>query len=185
MAPKNLSSREVLEKAYERLLPAFAYLHGSTAGLAASIVVFTTWLIKRLNPTSRVADLIERDEEQLLALEKQIEELEARISILEGLLSRASSERERSRLERSLKLHREELERLDEEKELLELRLLAVKKLRSIGEDQLIREVNKIIEKIEKGRLTEVQYEVLALLEERWRRRQISIEALRRIVEEG
>ena len=75
------------------------------------------------------------------------------------------------------------MENLRIELELRQLRLEALRRLKSIGDPKIIKAVEEMVEKIEKDKKFEdYQYKVLKELEERWKRKEIEINALREVL---
>ena len=180
---EGLTGRRVLEEAYKRLLPASAYLISSTAGFAASIVVFTTWLIKSLKGRYREFS-IKEDDKVVAKLLKDIKEQEARVKLLEKTREKAVKEGKYvGTIEEVLNAEKAVLDNLRIELELRQLRLEALRRLRAIGDPRLMAEVERMVEKIERGKgFEEEELRVLKDLEERWRRKEIQITALREVL---
>ncbi|MCE4600472.1 MAG: hypothetical protein F7C38_02765 [Desulfurococcales archaeon] len=182
----DLDTRDLLEKAYERLLPALGYLHSSPAGFAASVIVFATWVYRRsASDKKRAAVELDRDYERLVKLQARIRELEERRRLLQRLLEKVEGERDRQRIERQLKLVEAELDGLYEEYDLLELRIAAVEKLVRLKEEGVIKKIKDVLDEIEEGKADKALYDVLRALEERWRKRELTRNVLERIIEEG
>ena len=176
-----LSAKKVLEEAYKRLLPAIAYLYGPTAGFAASVTVFTTWLLAKLGRKPKEFTIAEDDKAVLLLL-KRIREEEARIKALEESLRRAEGV-EREVIMKTLNAEKEILETLKTELELRQLRLEALRRLEILGSPKLVSEVRRLVRSIEEGRrLTDQQYKVLKELEERWKRRELEIHVMEQLL---
>jgi len=178
-----VTGRKVLEEAYKRLLPASAYLISSTAGFAASVVVFTTWLIKSLKGKYKEFS-IKEDDKIVAKLLKDIKEQEARVRLLEKSREKAVKEGKYvGTIEEVLNAERIVLDNLRIELELRQLRLEALRRLRAIGDVRLMAEVERMVDKIEKGKgFEEEELKVLKDLEERWRRKEIQITALREVL---
>ena len=178
-------TRSLLEKAYERLLPAIGYMHSSTAGFAATTIVFLTWIIIRSRAPRAAAEIsLEKDRERLVEIQYRIQELDRKKELLQRALSKAEGA-ERERITRQLKRLESELEDLYEELDLIEARIAAIEKLRRLHAEGVIPRLNKIIRELNKGHVDEPLYSILRALEDRWRKRQLTKEALRRILEEG
>lgn len=181
-----LDSRELLEKAYERMLPALGYLHSSVAGFAASIVVFTTWALRKTMSERNKAQIeLDSDYSRLVQLRTRIRTLENRYQRLKKAVEKTSSDWEKKRLKRQLSLVEKELEDLYEEYDLLDLRINAVEKLIALKEEGALRNLGKILDQLYRGDADESLYDVLRILEDRWRKRELTKEAFQRIIESG
>lgn len=173
------SVNEFLEEAYKRLLPAFGYLISAQAGFIASVIVLATWLIKK--GSSRYGHIsIEEDSKAIARLLKDIDRLEAEVSALRKALKRSKS---RSVTESVLRSKESVLESLYEELELRQLRIEALRRLESIGDKKLIKEVMELVKRIEEGKeFEEKQLKIFKKFEDLWRKRQIEINTLRSIL---
>jgi hypothetical protein len=182
----DLDTRDLLEKAYERLLPAIGYLHSSVAGFAASVIVFTTWLARRrLTSEERVGLELDDEYRRLIELKEKIEELERKKELLESALSKASNEFEAKRIRRQISQVSQMLENLYEEYDLVDLRVMAIKKLLETEDKKVIKNIEKIIKELKGGKYPNKLYDILQALEERWKRREMTKDVLEKIISEG
>ena len=179
-------AREVLEKAFEKLLPAFGYLHSSVAGFAASVVVFSAWLLRKyMGDTQKVMMRLEDNLALMVSLREKIRRKEEDLALLESALAKAGSDLERRMIRRRIESLRAELERLYDEYDLLDMKVAAIERLLELKEEGLVRKAEKVIEKIEKGEVDKDVYEVLRSLEERWRNRQLTKGVIEKLLQEG
>jgi len=176
--------KKVLEEAYKRLIPALGYLISSKAGFIASVIVFTTWLIK--NGRGRYKEFsIKEDEKVVVKLLKDIKEQKARIKLLEKTREHILGEDERkaSMLDEIIMVEKDILENLYTELELRQLRLEALRRLTSLGDPKLLEAVREMVRKIERNeKFEEHQYKILKQLEEKWRRKEIEINTLKEVL---
>ena len=179
-------ARKTLEEAYKRLLPATAYLFGTSTGFAASVAVFTTWVLKNLYKNRKGARL-EEDEREIARLLSRIKEQEARIRLLEKAREKLLAEgKPTTRVDEAIAVEKRVLEDLELELELRQLRAEALRKLQEVGDRRVLAEVRRLIEKIERGgELDEQEYRVLKALEEQWERRILEITVLRKVLGYG
>jgi len=180
---EGLTTKKILEEAYKRLLPAAAYLISSSAGFAASVVVFTTWLIKTSRGKYKYFS-IKEDDKVVAKLLNDIKEQEARIRLLEKAREKLAKEGGYTgSVDEIIKAEKNVLENLRIELEFRQLRLEALRRLKSIGDPKVMKAVEEMVEKIEKDeKFEEQQYMVLKELEEKWRRKEIEINALREVL---
>jgi len=178
--------REVLRKAYERLIPAIGYLVSPQAGFAASVAVFTTWLLSRVRGVKTLGEAIEDEESVLIDLSMRIDEVSERVSRLENELSKLTDETRREVLTKVLQSEKQVLEKLKEEYELHQLRILALRRVKELGGDEVFSKLWKLLKKIEKGKdIEEDQLRLMEELTERWRRRQLKLTILKQVIEYG
>lgn len=177
--------REIGAKAAERILPLMAFLKAGPAGaLAANIIIISSLLILKLRG-SRVKSLEEaeaQDLARLVELTRLIDEKKEEIERLRSQLGAAEGARRRI-IEGTLKTQEETLRSLEEEYELTQLRILAIRRLWSLRDKKLEKEVEKLIRDIQEGKVTGKQYEAVKMVEDLWEKRQIEIATLRGILE--
>ncbi len=178
-------TREIGSKAAERILPALAFIATGPAGaLAANIIIVSSLLILKLRGR-RVKSLEEaeaQDLARLVELTAQIDEKRAEIERLKSQLEQVEGHRRRI-LEETLKTEESILRSLEEEYELTQLRILAIRRLWSLGDEKLRREVEKIIRSIQEGKVTEKQYEAVKTVERMWEERQLEASTLKALLE--
>ncbi len=182
-----ISGKDVAMKAFERLLPAFGYMYAAQVGLlTANVVVLTTWIVSKVRgrKIKSLEDAKREDALRLVELSYLIDEKKKRINELKETLKDAD-DRQKRVIEAMIHMEETSLEKLIEEHELIQLRLMAIEKLWTLGDQKLIKNVEKIITNIQEGKLDKSQYEVLSQLEELWHKKQLEATTLRRIVEEG
>ena len=174
--------KRVLEEAYKRLVPAAAYLVSSKAGFIASVIVFTTWLIK--HSRSRYGEFsIDEDDKVVAKLIEDIREQEARIRVLEKARERRKGSLGSGVIDDVIEAEKGVLVNLITELELRQLRLEALRRLKAIGDPKLTKAVKEMVRKIEEGKgFEEEQLRVLKELEERWKRKEIEIAALKEVL---
>ncbi len=183
---QGINAREFLKKVFERLAPPIAYLVNPQVGIAISVAVFATWLLSRIGKSGRVRDNLDDEKLVLVELSAKIDEKRRRIEVLENELARVSDETTRRMIEHAIKMERTALQSLMEEYELRQLRVAALSRLRDLGDEELYRKVLELLRDVESGkRFEDKQLEVLKMLEERWRRRQLETSILLQIVEHG
>ena len=175
--------RKILEEVYKKLLPITPNLISGVAGFAASIVVFTSWLIKTGHGRYRHFS-IKEDDKVVAKLLNDIKEQEAKIRLLEKAREKLVKEGGYTgTIDEVIMAEKNVLENLRIELELRQLRLEALRRLESIGDPNIMKAVEKMVEKIEKGEeFEDQQYRVLRELEEKWRRKEIEINALREVL---
>ncbi len=178
--------KEVLRKAYERLIPAIGYLVSPQAGFAASVAVFTTWLLTKIKGAKTLGEAIEDEESILIDLSVRIDEQKAKVAKLKEELSKVSDETTREVMSKVLESEEQVLEKLKEEYELHQLRILALRKVRELSGDEVFKRLWKLLKKIEKGKeFEEEQLRLMEELSERWRSRQLKLSILRQVIEYG
>ncbi|OYT53048.1 MAG: hypothetical protein B6U76_09025 [Desulfurococcales archaeon ex4484_217_2] len=179
-----LNAKSVLEEAYKRMLPALGYLINPQVGFAASVFVLTTWLLGKALRGKGFS--VEEEEEIIVELDKKIEEKKGKISFLRKALEKAKTSIEKERLRRNIALEEEVLSSLQEEYDLHLLRIEAANKLRELGEARILSKLEKLITKIEKGKEAfKEQYEVVKMLEEKWKSRILEKNILLKILKSG
>ena len=181
----NLDTKSLLEKAYEKLLPALGYLHGPVAGFAASVVVFTTWAARRaMSLEDRVGLELDENYKHLVEVNEKIREVEEEIKTLKEAMESTEDTRRRELMERRLRRLREKLDNLYDDYELTEVKIEAVKKILELGEEGVLSKIEKVVKDIEQNKGDEQLYTVLKALEERWRKREITRNTLEKILEQ-
>jgi len=182
MAAEESTIRKVMEEAYKRLIPAAAYLVSSKAGFLASVVVFTTWLIK--HGRSRYGGFsIEEDDKVVARLLEDIRAQEARVRLLEKARERSAGSPGSRVIDDVLEAEKAVLDNLVTELELRQLRLEALRRLKSIGDPRVTKAVKDLVRRIEEGKgFEEEQLRVMKELEERWRRKEIEVAALKEVL---
>ena len=181
----DVDARSLLEKAYEKLLPAIGYLHGPVAGFAASVAVFATWVARRaMSPGERVGLELDENYRHLIEVNERINRLEEEIESLRAAIQDTRNPRRRSAMERKLRDLTEKLDRLYEDLDLTQIKIDAIKRIIELGEEGALDKIEKIVRDIEDGRGDRQLYTVLKALEERWRRREITRSTLERILEQ-
>ena len=173
------SVKEILRKTFERMVPAtLSYIAGTHAGYAASVLIFTTWMLAKMR---KRIDPIEKEETLLIDLSKKIEQQESKVRMLRQALKPGDVV-----AESALKIEEEILEKLKEEYKLAQLRILAYRKLLKSGNKELLKQVEKMIDKMKKGKdFTSEQLKVLNQLEREWQSKAIEESVLLRILEVG
>ena len=184
---RQYDTREILMKAFERIVPSAAYLISSGLGFAASVAVFTTWVLSKVHGKSlSIGEEVNAEEEALVDLSIRIDEKKRRIRVLEEELEKSSDEYTRRMLEKALEAEKSVLESLVEEYELRQLRIMALNKIREYGGEKLYKQVMKLLEDIEKGkRFEDKQLEVMRMLEDMWRKRQLKTNAILQVLSYG
>jgi Ran GTPase-activating protein (RanGAP) involved in mRNA processing and transport len=123
---------------------------------------------------------VEEDEDRLVRLWKTIREQEVKLEILKKASGGGGV------AERVVKVEEEVLERLREEYELLQLRLISYKRIESLGDDKLKKLVARFLSGLEKGEnVTSEQHKILKRLEELWRREAMELSVLEKMGEGG
>lgn len=181
MSDSDSMTRQALEEAYKRLVPAVAHLISGKAGLAASTVVFVTWLLKNRGSSG---PSIEDDEAAVARLIEEIRSREARLAMLEKARSLALRRGQPTgTIDEVISAEKRILENLRYELELRQLRITAMRALERLGSPEAVQAVKKAIVDLERSRgPSEQQYRVLKSLEEKWKRREISIVAIRQLL---
>lgn len=179
---EKINAKKILFEAYKRLVPSAAYLAGSTAGFIASVAVFATWLLASARKKPSLS--MEEEDKAIAGLRHDLAVEEARLRLLEKAREKALREgRDTEALDKAIEAEKEIIENMRSELALRELRLEALRRLQALGDKEALRQVTRLIEKIEKGKdFEEEQYRVLRELEDRWRRREIEITALREML---
>jgi len=179
-----LDAKSVLEEAYKRMLPALGYLINPQVGFAASVFVLTTWLLGKALRGKGFS--VEEEEEIIVELDKKIEEKKGKISFLRKALEKAKTSIEKERLRRNIALEEEVLSSLQEEYDLHLLRIEAINKLRELGELELLSKIEKMIMKLRKGKEAfKEQYEIVKMLEEKWKSKVLEKNILLKILKSG
>lgn len=177
MSDGELTVREALWKLYEKVFPAVGYLVSSTTGLAASVAVFATWLLRRARGAGGDWSP-EEDEKRVVEVWRRIREQEARLEALRSAGGGVA--------ERVAEVEKEALDRLREEYELLQLRLASYRRVESTGDEKLKRLLRRFLSRLERGEgVANEQREILERLEELWRRRAIESSLLDRVMRGG
>ncbi len=180
----SLDSRSLLEKAYEKLLPALGYLHSSVAGFAASVVVFATWAARRMmTEKRRVTIELEKDYQEYAMIERKIRRKTKDLEMLKRTLPKVTDPRRRALLERKIKLLESEIDSLYQHFELIGLRIMAVQKLLELKEMGVLGRIEKIVRDLEEGKADRDLYDLLAELEEKWRNRELTKGVIERMLE--
>ena len=181
-----LDAKELLKKAFERLVPATAYLISSQAGFAASAAVFATWVLSKVKKAKTLKEAISDEQLVLVDLSAKIDEKKRRIKTLEEELAKAKDELTRRMIEHTIEVEKNALESLMEEYELHQLRIIALNKLRDLGDKKLYEKVWKLLKDIEEGRKFEdKQLEVMKMLEDKWKKRQLKTNVILQILNYG
>ena len=169
---EELSVRELLGKAFEKLAPAVAYLVSPQAGFAVSVAVFATWTLSRIRGARSLGGSLDEERAVLVDLSARIDEKKRRIRLLEEEMANARDDNARRMIQRVLEAERSVLASLVEEYELRQLRIIALDKLREVGGEEVYGKVWELLRKIEEGRrFEEEQLEVMRALEDKWRKR--------------
>jgi len=188
MSDESSTAREVAMKAFERLFPAFGYIYAAKAGmLAANVIVLSTWIMTRVRGSKikSLEDAKRQDRLRLIELSSMIDERKRRIEELKRQADIEGDERRKKVLQDLINVEENALDRMMEEYELVQLRLLAINRIWELNDMKLIKNVERIIKDIQEGRIEKTQYEVLSKLEEMWRKREIEYVALKRMIQEG
>jgi len=181
---KTITLRELLREAFRTLFPSFGYLISSQAGFLCSFIVFITWILTHNREHYHHYFNIEEDEKALIVILDEIKKQEARLNLLEKARNKLSSEgKSLSTIDEVIKAEKNILENLYTEYKLRQLRIEAIRRLRAVGDPNILQMLNKIIKRIEKGEeFHEQQYEILKRLEDMWRRKEIEISMLSEIL---
>ncbi len=177
--------REVGSKAAERILPALAFIAtGPVGALTANIIIVSSVLILKLRGRriKSLEDAEAQDLARLVELTAQIDEKRSEVERLRSQLEAAEGPRRRI-LEETLKTEESILRNLEEEYELTQLRILAIRRLWSLGDEKLKREIEKIIKSIQEGKVTEKQYQAIKTVERLWEERQLQTATLKAMLE--
>ncbi len=160
-------AREILEEAAKRLLPAVGYLVNPTAGFIASAFIFFTWLVSRRRGGSRrKLSPIEALEDRLIEIREEINSVSSGISVREKALEKASG-LQREVLAREIELLEKHLRELEELYRIEHIRYLSWRLILKTRDEKLIKAVEKLYEKIEKGLdPSSEEYRILKKLEE-------------------
>jgi len=182
VAPGGEEARGLLWKAWEKLFPAAAYLYGAQAGFAASVVVFTTYMLRKARgrKARSIEEMLEEDERRAIRLSREIKRLRGE---LEYLRKAAQRYPENKSIQLSIKVNEDQLRSLERELDLVSLRIIAVRKLLFLGDTGLLQSVEEVVEKIYSGRLEESQYLVLREMQSKLDSKELDLVALRKIVE--
>jgi len=183
MQSDSLDSKTLLEKAYERFLPALGYLHSSIAGFAASVTVFVTWVLRRgMSESERVSLNIEKDADKIVELEKKLRELEMKKKYLSEALKENIPEFKKRIAEATLRQIETQVESIQEEIELLSMRILAIQKLLELKEIGILKKIEKAVNELEKGKADKEAYKILQQLEYKWRNKELTKTVIERIL---
>jgi len=178
-----VDSREILMKAYERLLPAIGYLHSPVAGFAATVIVFTTWAARKLRGEKiNIERALWHDEQRLVDIERELRRLYETKRLLEKALAEAGDPRRASSIKARLDLVEERIRRLEEERELVDMRIMAIEKLVELKEEGVLKKLDKLVEDLEKGRVSDDLLEAIVAVEKGWRDRQLTSLTIRRLL---
>ena len=181
-----LNTKELLRKAFERFVPSVAYLMSPQAGFAVSAAIFATWVLSKVKKAKTLKEAISDEQLVLVDLSAKIDEKKRRIKALEEELTKAKDELTRKIIEHAIEVEKNTLETLIEEYELHQLRIIALNKLRDLGDRKLYEKVWKLLKDIEEGRRFEDrQLEVMKVLEDKWRKRQLKTSVILQILKYG
>ncbi len=140
--------REIFEEAAKRLIPASAYLVNPVAGFAASVWVFTTWLLLRRRRGGGGGYREAADD--VVEITERIRELDEMIARRRKALGMARGE--------AAEMLREEISVLEKEREILArrkkvlvLRMMAWRLVELTGDPGLRRELRRLEEILEKN----------------------------------
>jgi len=181
-----LNTKELLRKAFERFVPSVAHLISPQAGFAVSVAIFATWVLSKVKKAKTLKEAISDEQLILVDLSAKIDEKKRRIKALEEELTKAKDELTRKIIEHAIEVEKNTLETLIEEYELHQLRIIALNKLRDLGDRKLYEKVWKLLKDIEEGRRFEDrQLEVMKVLEDKWRKRQLKTSVILQILKYG
>ncbi len=158
------TTKEVLEEAGKRLLPAAAYLISPVAGFIASSFIFFTWLASRFRREERTC--LEVSEERLVELKMSMEEVGRELELKKRVLEEASGVQREALLTEVGFLERE-LERLRDLYRIEFIRYMAWRVAERIGDKKLLKYLKDFEKRLERGEEpSREQLEILHRLEE-------------------
>jgi len=155
---------EKLLELIKRITPSIFSFINPAMGLAAAILIYITWLLseeyKKAGITNVQAHPIEV---RLLTIRKEIENVERWINVMKQSLAESSPTVRKVLEEGILKLeqYRKDLEELYEFEY---LKYEAWKRITKFGNEEIVKEFDKVMKKIEKGE--EIGREAVKILEE-------------------
>lgn len=175
--------REIFEEAAKRLIPASAYLISPVAGFAASLWVFTTWLL--LRGRARTRGRGEAIIEDLVEVSERIREIEEMIARRRRALDAASPPARRELLEDIRLLEKERL-LLEQRRRILLLRMRAWRLAEATGDKELLESLRRLEEKLRNSprEARDEAARVLTGLEEMLERGEIREEVLESLLDE-
>jgi len=176
--------RDISEELIRRIAPSLISYINPTAGLAATVLLYTTWILSKNYKKAGIENIKALPiEERLLNLRREIENKERMIRFKEKALSE-SNLADRETLEYEIELLKRYLENLKKLYKLESLKYIAWKSLNDTGDERIIKEFNKIMEKIERGENFDGEIvRIMEKLEELRKREIITERFLKRILQ--
>ncbi|MEB3845051.1 MAG: hypothetical protein LRS48_05150 [Desulfurococcales archaeon] len=175
--------KTALARLWEALAPKGSILARPEAGVIAGTVLAVSWLaLKRglkVGATGSLDSLAMEDTRLIARLRRERYRLR---KMLEALESAGGGD---PLLQERIRSIRSSLENVEEALMLVQVRLMAVEKLKLLGEAGLIRNVEDLVRSIYNGDLEDAQYEALVRLERILEEERMKAAVLRRIVEEA
>ena len=173
--PGGLDLKEVAWKIYEKITPNLGLtIAGPTGALAASVMVVSTWLLLKARGMLKSRGEGLDDERLMIVIYRELEEARRR---LEEARSAGAPEEAVTALAARVRW-------LEEQYELVQVRIAARDSLRSIAGEEAVKRLDTLVERLERGdekALGELA-DLLRQVESLWRAREIEVEALRRLL---
>ncbi len=166
--------KEVAWKVYEKITPSLGMtLAGPQGALAASAMIVSTWLLLKLRGALKNREKID-DEESLVRIYMELDEARRRLE----------EARQAGAPEEALKALEHRVKWLEEEYQLIQVRIAARDALASIAGEETVKKLDEMVAKLEKGKEEALGdlADLLAEIEGLWRRRQLEAQALRRLL---
>jgi len=181
-----ISINEILAEMSRRLIPSIIGLINPQLNLVTSVIIFLTWVVyRKYREIEMQCEYIYNlpIEARLVKLDNAISKLELQIKALEDAAKSASPSRKLI-LENDINNLRKMLERLIEIRKLEGLKYSALIVLSKYGNKDLVKEVRKIMEKIDRGEELDADVaKMLYRLEELRRNNILTEEILKEIID--
>ncbi len=178
-------AKAVLTTVAKKAIPSAASMAaGPLAGIAVgALIVAATKIYEHRQKMSREGIELRGDERDIVLVNEELERLYERRRKLEQALGRAPPRRRRL-IENTIAALDNRIEMLEEYYELLQLRIEAMRRLDALGGKKLVKEVEKIMDRIEKGKPIDKElYRVIKEAEERLEKINASETVLLKILE--
>ena len=173
--PEGLDLKEVAWKIYEKITPNLGLtIAGPTGALAASVMVVSTWLLLKARGVLKSRGGRLDDEQLMIVIYRELEEARRR---LEEARSAGAPEEALTALSARVRW-------LEEQYDLVQIRIAARDSLRSIAGEDAVERLGRLVERLERGDEKAVGElaDLLREVESLWRAREIEAEALRRLL---
>jgi len=165
--------RDIAMAVYDKIAPALGQASNPAIAAAASAFTLATWLLlRRGRPAGGRLD----EERELVRLYVEIQRSRRMLEESRGA----------GAPEEAVKALEDKLRWLEEEYNLLQVRIAARDSLEALGGRGLVERLDRVLEGLDRGGEEGMKglFEVLREVEERWRRRQLEAQALRRLLDQ-